>query len=70
MAGFTVIDSIKGNIGTLVKVMDLPRQALLQIASGEKEILIPLLDEVILKVDRKKKVLHILAPEGLIEFYL
>jgi 16S rRNA processing protein RimM len=50
--------------------MDLPLQALLQIAFGEKELLVPLVDEIIVKVDRKKKELHIRAPEGLIDFYL
>jgi 16S rRNA processing protein RimM len=68
--GFSVIDAMHGFIGTLVKVIDLPRQSLLQIASGDKEILIPLVDEIIVKVDRKKKELHIRAPEGLIEIYL
>ena len=68
--GFSVIDSDRGKIGTLVKVMDLPLQPLLQVVYGEKEILIPLIDEVILKVDRKKKELHVRAPEGLIDFYL
>jgi 16S rRNA processing protein RimM len=68
--GFTVIDAIHGNIGTLLNVMELPRQAMLQVTFGEKEILVPLVDEVILKVDRKKKELHIRAPEGLIDIYL
>jgi 16S rRNA processing protein RimM len=68
--GFSVIDAVHGNIGILVQVMDLPRQSLLQIESGGKEILIPLVDEVIVKVDRKKKELHIHAPEGLIDIYL
>jgi len=67
--GFSVIDAVHGFIGTLVRVMDLPRQSMLQIASGDKEILIPIVDEVIVKVDRKKKELHIRAPEGLIDFY-
>jgi 16S rRNA processing protein RimM len=68
--GFSVIDTIHGNIGFLIQVMDLPRQSLLQIKSDDKEILVPLVDEVILKVDRKKQELHIRAPEGLIDIYL
>jgi len=68
--GFSVIDAVHGFIGTLVRVMDLPRQSMLQIASGDKEILIPIVDAVIVKVDRKKKELHIRAPEGLIDIYL
>jgi len=69
VVGFSVIDRDQGKIGILARVMDLPRQPLLQITYVEKEILIPLIDEVILKVDRKKKELHIRAPEGLIDFY-
>ena len=70
IAGFTVIDKTHGNIGFLKSVMDLPRQSLLQIQSGNKEILVPLTDEILLKVDRDKKELQIDAPEGLIEIYL
>jgi len=68
--GFTVIDKKHGNIGTIVSVLDLPQQSLMQIQYGSKEILIPLVDKVLLKVDRSKKEIHILAPEGLIEIYL
>jgi 16S rRNA processing protein RimM len=70
IGGFTVIDAVHGKIGSLVRVMDLPQQSLLQIVFNEKEILVPLVDEVILKVDRKKKELYIRAPEGLIDIYL
>ena len=39
--GFSVIDAVHGNIGTLEKVMELPRQSMLQIFFGGKEILVP-----------------------------
>ena len=68
--GFIVIDENFGNIGILVSILDLPQQSLLQIMKDKKEILIPLNDEVLQKVDRKKKEVHIHAPEGLIEIYL
>ena len=67
--GFTVIDKVHGKIGIISDVMDLPRQSLLQIVHDDKEILIPILDDVIVKIDRDKKELHIRAPEGLIDFY-
>ena len=70
IAGFRVIDKAHGDIGYLKSVMDLPRQSLLQIQFGEKEILVPLTDEILLLVDRIKKELLIDAPEGLIEIYL
>lgn len=68
--GFTVFDKKHGNIGTITSILDLPQQSVMQIQHGSKEILIPLVDKVLLKVDRSRKELHILAPEGLIEIYL
>jgi 16S rRNA processing protein RimM len=68
--GFGVVDQNHGNIGVIDDILELPHQALFQIRLGEKEILIPIVDEIIQKVDRKKKLLMIEAPAGLIEIYL
>ncbi|MFC2101883.1 ribosome maturation factor RimM [Bacteroidota bacterium] len=68
--GFRVVDKGYGEIGIIENVLDLPQQALFQIRHQHKEVLIPIVDEVILKVDRKAQVIHIQAPEGLIELYL
>ena len=68
--GFTVLDKTHGNIGIITSILDLPQQSLMQIRHGSKEILIPIVDKVLLKVDRSKKELHIQSPEGLIEIYI
>jgi 16S rRNA processing protein RimM len=68
--GFRVSDQQHGEIGVIEDVLDLPHQSLFQIRFGDKEILIPVVDEVILKVDKTNKLLLIRAPEGLIEIYL
>jgi len=70
VTGYQVIDKLHGPIGIVEDVLDLPHQALLQIRHGEKEILVPVVDEIIKKVDRRKKILEIEAPAGLIEIYL
>ena len=67
---FAVFDKIHGNIGTVVQVIDLVANPLLQIDKDGKEVLIPLIKNLVSKVDRQKKELHIEAPEGLIELYL
>lgn len=68
--GFTVVDAEKGELGPINDVLEYPTQAILQVFKGQKEILIPILDHVIQKVDRKAKKLYIAAPEGLIDMYL
>lgn len=68
--GWQVIDNEKGDIGTIASVIDYPAQALFQIMKNDKEILIPIIDPVIKKVDRDKKIMYIEAPNGLIDLYL
>ncbi|MFH1160332.1 MAG: ribosome maturation factor RimM [bacterium] len=68
--GFKVVDAVCGDVGILEDVLELPHQALFQIRSGKKEILVPVVDEVVREVDRINKTLYIQAPEGLIEVYL
>lgn len=68
--GFNVIDSQHGDIGTIRTVIDYPAQPLFQIFKGETEILIPVVDPVIDRVDRENKTIYITAPKGLIELYL
>ena len=70
IVGFTVIDTDKGELGPISEVLEYPTQAILQVLKGKKEILIPILDQVIQNVDRDKKTLTITAPEGLIDMYL
>lgn len=68
--GFTLVDAEKGELGPIHDVLEYPTQAIIQVFKDKKEILIPILDQVIQKVDRKAKKLYIKAPEGLIDMYL
>ncbi len=68
--GYTIIDKTYGSIGKVEKVLDLPQQAILQIKYKNKEILVPITDEIIKIVDRNNKQIKIEAPKGLIEIYL
>jgi 16S rRNA processing protein RimM len=68
--GYAVVDKKHGDIGIIDDILEMPSQSLLQIRHGEKEILIPIVDDIIRKVDRKKRQLLIDAPEGLIEIYI
>ncbi|MDR1847090.1 MAG: ribosome maturation factor RimM [Bacteroidales bacterium] len=68
--GFKVEDSRFGFVGTITEVLDNSPQALFSIDHEGKEVLIPIIDQVITKIDRNKQQITINAPEGLIELYL
>lgn len=68
--GFDVEDSDHGNIGKIVSINDSTAQALFEIKKGEKQILIPMNDEFIDKIDKKNKTIFVSTPEGLIDLYL
>lgn len=68
--GFSVIDNHYGLTGTVEEVLEYPHQAVLRILNNDKEILIPITDEIIIGVNRETRILNVKAPEGLIEMYL
>lgn len=70
IAGFSVEDRVHGPIGKVVRVIEFPGNPLIEIDFNRKDILLPIKDDVIQKVDRPNKKLFVDAPEGLIELYL
>ncbi len=68
--GFTVEDVNFGKVGTIKSINDSTAQALFEIDRNGTEILIPMNDEFIQKVDRKRKIILVQTPEGLIDLYL
>ncbi|NOX45725.1 MAG: 16S rRNA processing protein RimM [Chlorobi bacterium] len=67
---FRVVDKKQGDIGNVKGVLDQTGQPIFIIQNGEKEILVPMTDDIIEKVDRKNKLIEIEAPDGLIDIYL
>jgi 16S rRNA processing protein RimM len=68
--GFEVIDTKKGNIGKIIAINDSGAQPLFEIDKNGTEILIPLIDDFIIALDRKNKTITLATPEGLVELYL
>jgi 16S rRNA processing protein RimM len=68
--GFVVTDTSYGELGPIAEILEYPNQAVFRILRGDKEVLIPVNDEVIQSVDRDKKRIVVTAPEGLLEVYL
>jgi 16S rRNA processing protein RimM len=66
-----VTDIRIGEVGIVSNVVDIKSNPLLVVISNDKkEILIPIFEGLVKKVNRKSKILLIEAPEGLIELYL
>ena len=68
--GFKVLDKNIGEIGTVKEIIDQSSQAILVVNQNDKEILIPITDEIIQLVDRIKKTIEVITPKGLVDIYL
>lgn len=68
--GFKIIDNQFGEVGTIKGINDSTAQALFEIDRSGIEILIPMNDQFIKKVDRETKTVIVATPEGLIDLYL
>ena len=68
--GFTVNDDVHGDIGFITGVNDTTSQALFDIEKNGKQLLIPITDEILTKVDRAAKTIFVTTPDGLVDLYL
>jgi 16S rRNA processing protein RimM len=70
IVGYTVVDKNLGVLGKITEVMDMPQQIIAQMEYKEKEVLFPINDLTLIKLDRSRKELLVELPEGLLEVYL
>ena len=67
---FKVIDEVLGDIGKVKIVYQMPNQDLLAFDYKNREVLIPINDHTVKGIDRDRKELKIVLPDGLLEIYL
>ena len=70
LIGFSVHDEVHGELGEVKHLYDLHTQDLIGLDYRGKEVLIPIKDEVVLKVDKAEKKVFCHLPNGLLEIYL
>ncbi|MEY4433066.1 MAG: rRNA processing protein RimM [Bacteroidota bacterium] len=68
--GFEVEDPRLGIVGKIQSINDSTAQPLFEVLKGDIEILIPMVDHFLVKIDRDNKKVVMNLPEGLIEMYL
>jgi 16S rRNA processing protein RimM len=69
LLGFEVINEGR-SLGTILELIEQPHQMLCRLEIEGKEVLIPLNESSLKKVDQKKKQVIVELPEGLLEIYL
>lgn len=68
--GYTVVDEDLGELGTVETFYEMPQQDLMGMSYQGKEVLIPVVDELVLHADEAERKLHVRLPEGLLDVYL
>ena len=69
LLGYTIVEKEK-ELGRILEVIEQPHQLLCRIEIETKEVLIPLHEDTMIKIDQKKKQVIVDLPEGLLEIYL
>ncbi len=68
--GYQVIDKNLGELGIVHTVHSMQAQDLLVMDYKGKEVLIPVISEIVLNADKVAKVLNVNLPDGLLEVYM
>lgn len=68
--GFTIVDKHLGPVGIIQSINDSSAQPLFEVKKDEIEILIPMIDQFIVEVNRGSSEIHMDLPEGLVDLYL
>jgi len=67
LEGMEVVDQTHGALGKVLKVLDYSNNPLLEVNDGKTEVLIPINDLFVKKVDKAKKEILVDLPEGLVD---
>jgi 16S rRNA processing protein RimM len=67
LTGFMLVDKELGELGKIKGFEELPGQLLFMLDYNGKEILIPAVEDFITGINRKKKVVNLDLPEGLLD---
>lgn len=68
--GFEIEDKRVGVFGKIVSINDTTAQPLFEVENGAVQLLIPMIDQFLVKIDRPNRKILMDLPEGLIEMYL
>lgn len=69
LLGFSMYEK-KKLLGKVIEVIEQPTQLLLSILINDKEVLVPINESTLVKIDHKNQKIFVALPEGLLDIYL
>lgn len=69
LLGFDIVEN-KKVLGKILEIIEQPHQLLCRTEINSKEVLIPLHEETLQKIDHKKRQVIVELPDGLLEIYM
>lgn len=67
LTGFLLVDQTLGEIGPITEVLEMPQQEMAFLTYQNREVLVPLNAQLIVKVDEKNKKVWMDLPDGLLD---
>lgn len=69
LAGYQMIDQKQGELGTIVEVIENTYQSLAMLNFQGRELLVPLVEEIVLEINDTKKEVFVDLPDGLLTLH-
>ncbi|PZP48856.1 MAG: 16S rRNA processing protein RimM [Pseudopedobacter saltans] len=69
LIGYTLFDD-KKPLSEIEEIIEQPNQLLVRLTIEDKEVLIPLHEEILDNIDHNKKAVYVRLPDGLLDIYL
>lgn len=70
LLGFRVEDKEAGPLGEIEEIIEMPLQVLAKVMFKEQEMLLPVNEQTLLKIDKKQQIVYLQLPDGLLDIYL
>jgi len=67
LIGYQLHDEEAGDLGLLEELVELPQQLFLKTTFNGKELLIPAVEDFIIDINKRKKIISLQLPEGLLD---
>lgn len=69
LVGYYIIDKAAGDVGEIIEIIEMPHQDLAKVKYKDREVFIPIHEDLVEEVDEESKKLFMDLPEGFFEVF-